>query len=360
MKPAGVASRRGFTLIELLVVVAIILLLVGILLPALSSARQSAQAAACGMHLKTFGTAFEMYASADQLGARSSGAFDHLRDGDIRKFGWVADVINLKIGSPGEMLCPSNRYQVSEKVGDYTGASTTGSANPNRPHTVPVVPVGVKSAELWTQGYNTNYATSWHFSRGDPTAADGYGSDGDPGDPSKSPLDGDGPLNGNHLGSSSVSPSRIVVMGDARVGDGSEASVSASYAQTVNTFADEPVLSAGDFTVESFTDGMSVDYSAVSGDPGRQGHEFNDIAPLHKPRDGDYVGGFANVLFADGHVSAVFDSAGLNGDQPDGFLGPYKNGSTFEINQAAFKEIRSSMWWGRIRPKPAAGGGSIE
>lgn len=65
-------------------------------------------------------------------------------------------------------------------------------------------------------------------------------------------------------------------------------------------------------------------------------------------------------MFADGHVSAVYDSAGLNGDQPDGFLGPYKNGSTYEINTAAFKEIRQTMWWGRIRPKPVAGGGSIE
>lgn len=353
--------RRGFTLIELLVVISIILLLASILLPALSAARQSGQAAACAMHLRTFGTAFEMYGSNDSaLGARTSGAFDHLRDGDVRKFGWVADVINLKVGNPGNMLCPSNRFTVNEKVGDYTGAVSTGSPNPNRPHPIPVVPVGVQSEEFWAKGYNTNYATSWHFSRGDPTAADGFGINGDPSDPSKSPLDGDGPLNLKHLGMTDASADRIVIMGDARVGNSSDSSVDSSYAQTVNTFAGQNVVNVGDFTLESFTDGMSVDYASVTGNPGN-GHEFNDIAPLHRPKTGDYVGGFANVLFADGHVSAVYDSAGETGDSPDGFLGPYRASSgSFSINNAAFREIYKSMWYKRLRPRPSAGGGSNE
>lgn len=361
MRQPGPTIRRGFTLIELLVVISIILLLVAILMPALSSARQSGQAAACGMNLRTFGTAFELYATSNSLGARTSGAFDHLRDGDVRNFGWVADVINLRVGNPGNMLCPTNRFKINEKVGDYIGASATGSANPNRPHPVPIVPVGLKSEDFWAMGYNTNYATSWHFSRGDPTAADGFGTNGDPNDPSKSPLDGDGPLNLKHLSNSAVSADRIVIMGDSRVGDGADSSVNASFAQTVNTFAGEQVLSTGDFTVESFTDGMTVDYSAVTGKPGL-GHEFNDIAPLHKPKQGDYIGGFANVLFADGHVAAVQDTGGEAGDTGDGFLGPYKSGGTgaFQINASAFREIRRSMWYGRLRPKPSPGGGSNE
>jgi len=62
MKASAQMKARGFTLIELLVVVAIIALLVSILLPSLSRAREQARRAVCLSNLHQCGVGFSQYA----------------------------------------------------------------------------------------------------------------------------------------------------------------------------------------------------------------------------------------------------------------------------------------------------------
>ena len=58
--------RSGFTLIELLVVIAIIAVLMGILLPALAAAKQSAQSLVCTTRMRQVATGWQLYADTNK------------------------------------------------------------------------------------------------------------------------------------------------------------------------------------------------------------------------------------------------------------------------------------------------------
>lgn len=60
------STKKGFTLIELLVVVAIIALLISILLPSLSRARELAKRLVCAANIKGIGTAMKIYANDNE------------------------------------------------------------------------------------------------------------------------------------------------------------------------------------------------------------------------------------------------------------------------------------------------------
>jgi prepilin-type N-terminal cleavage/methylation domain-containing protein/prepilin-type processing-associated H-X9-DG protein len=400
-------ARRGFTLVELLVVIAIIGLLVAILLPALSSARSSAQAAGSGSNLSSFGRGFMIFATEDKSGRLSTGAFDHLRDGDSRKIGWVADLVKIKVANPGKSLDPANPSQVNEKVADYVGATNVGGGNKMRWNQKTSVHFGAtdgpadyagntataRNFKLWEDGLNTNYATTWHFSRGDVTLSGSTipaNANAIALDPGKCPLDGDGPLSEKKITGAATSRDRIALMGPSRNGDSNDAAVTSAMLTTFNTFfgADQKIVATGQFLVESFTDGMNctlptalggVTTGAAGTSNGELIHEFNDIVPIHNGRRNEaglIAGGYAQVLFADGHVAKIQDEGGYSASSTaatdvgdaDGWLGAYKAnptgslvGGSYTINKGGYDEIRETMWSKQLgNAGGGAGGGAFE
>jgi prepilin-type N-terminal cleavage/methylation domain-containing protein len=402
-------ARKGFTLVELLVTIAIIGILLGLLLPNLAAVQQTAKAGAQSATLQSFGKGFSDFSALDAQGRLTTSAYDHFRDGDFTVYGWVADIVNNKFGNPNKSLDPLNRSKLNEKFTDAIGASSSGTFNTNRWTDVNRYSDGVavaangsnatgtgyfgadKGMNVFDRGYNTNFATSWHFVRGDNNVT---GTSGDYGgfyannasavDPGKCPLDGDGPLSSTILADSTFTSSadKIVLMGAARVGDGGDSTINASgtnSALSINEYVNDygairkVVAKVGDFTCESFCDGM--DATVLSPNPlyatNSKVHENNDIIPncrmktlQHPSNVKVFGGGYGNILFADLSCRRVNDTGGY-GSKGDGWLGAYKNtglGNTgsFFMNSSSLEETRDEMWLGRMRVALTAGGGSSE
>ncbi|MBN2210107.1 MAG: type II secretion system protein [Sedimentisphaerales bacterium] len=110
MKRSG---HKGFTLIELLVVVSIIALLVSILLPALSKAREQAKKIYCANNLKQIATAMNMYALENKSQYPPFGKYNSVTKqwDDIWPWACSYYMTDLVLASGGDrrtMYCPSN------------------------------------------------------------------------------------------------------------------------------------------------------------------------------------------------------------------------------------------------------------
>jgi len=404
MSCTTIGSKRGFTLVELLVTIAIIGILIAVLLPNLSTVQQSAKAGYQASTTQSFGKGFMDFMTLDSQGRLTTSAYDHFRDGDFTIYGWVADLVNNKFTNCGKALDPLNRSKLNEKFTDAMGFSQSGTFNTARWTDVNTysdgTAVGGSSSNaigtkffgtgagnnVYDRGYNTNFATTWHFVRGDSntTTADPYATNASSVDPSKCPLDGDGPLTTGMLADSTfiTTADKVCLLGAARIGDGSDSTINASgtnSATDINNYVNnygairKVVAKVGDFTCESFTDGMAA--SVTVANPlyavDSKVHEHNDIIPncrmkkLEHPSGAAVLGGgFANCLYADGSCRRVNDTGGYGG-KGDGWIGAYKStglgtSGSFLLDATAADEVRDEQWLGRLRSRLSAGGGSSE
>ena len=82
------SNRRGFTLVELLVVIAIIATLIGLLLPAVQSAREAARRTGCSFNVRGLSQAVLLYESTKR---RLPAATDR-NEGDSRPGSTAASI----------------------------------------------------------------------------------------------------------------------------------------------------------------------------------------------------------------------------------------------------------------------------
>ncbi|MSU62983.1 MAG: type II secretion system protein [Pedosphaera sp.] len=109
------ACSRGFTLIELLVVIAIIAILAGMLLPALSKAKEKAKSANCMSNLRQMSIASRVY--GDDHGGRYAFTFQ-VRGANVTRKAWF-NFLQPYQQTTNLILCPSKTKKFKEALALY-------------------------------------------------------------------------------------------------------------------------------------------------------------------------------------------------------------------------------------------------
>jgi prepilin-type N-terminal cleavage/methylation domain-containing protein/prepilin-type processing-associated H-X9-DG protein len=121
--------KRAFTLVELLVVIGIIAVLVGILLPALTKARETSNRLSCLSNLRQIGTALVMYVN-DNKGLlpvtpkKASTDFDAFWYQDTTRIGeigmhTVGKMLKLSKSNYRVLICPSDQSVAGRSLINY-------------------------------------------------------------------------------------------------------------------------------------------------------------------------------------------------------------------------------------------------